>query len=64
MTAQNAVDLFSLVRPRTAIPVHYEGWSHFTQGRDAIERVIASAPADIRESFRLLPIGTGVEVAA
>jgi L-ascorbate metabolism protein UlaG (beta-lactamase superfamily) len=64
MTAQNAVDLCGLVRPRTVIPVHYEGWSHFKQGREAIEREFASAPMNIRESFRLLPIGARVEVAA
>jgi L-ascorbate metabolism protein UlaG (beta-lactamase superfamily) len=64
MTAQNAVDLCGLVRPRTVIPVHYEGWSHFKQGREAIEREFASAPMKIRESFRLLPIGARVEVAA
>ena len=64
MTARNAVDLCGLVRPRTVIPVHYEGWSHFKQGREAIEREFASAPTSIRESFRLLPIGARVEMAA
>ena len=29
MTAQEAVESCPLVRPRTAIPVHYEGWKHF-----------------------------------
>ena len=38
MTAHEAIELCRLLRPRTAIPVHYEGWSHFTEGRDAIER--------------------------
>ncbi len=32
MTAQDAVEVCRLVRPRTAIPVHYEGWSHFRRG--------------------------------
>jgi hypothetical protein len=32
MTAKEAVELCRLVRPRTAIPVHYEGWTHFRQG--------------------------------
>ena len=35
MTAGDAVELCSEVRPRVAIPVHYEGWSHFHEGRDA-----------------------------
>ena len=60
MTAKEAVELCRLVRPRTAIPVHHEGWTHFHQGREAIERVFAQAPADIRRSIRWLPIGVGV----
>ena len=38
MTAKQAVELLGLVRPRTAIPIHYEGWQHFREGREAIER--------------------------
>jgi hypothetical protein len=26
-----------LLRPRTGLPVHYEGWGHFREGRQAIE---------------------------
>jgi L-ascorbate metabolism protein UlaG (beta-lactamase superfamily) len=64
MTARQAVELCRLVRPRTAIPVHYEGWKHFRQGRDAIEREFASAPDDIRRSLRWLPLGVAVELDA
>jgi L-ascorbate metabolism protein UlaG (beta-lactamase superfamily) len=64
MTAHDAVELCRLVRPRTAIPVHYEGWTHFRQGREAIEREFASAPEDIRGRIRWVPVGAGVEVAA
>ncbi|HEX5895561.1 MAG TPA: MBL fold metallo-hydrolase, partial [Thermoleophilaceae bacterium] len=28
MTAKDAIELCDLVRPRTAIPIHYEGWKH------------------------------------
>jgi len=48
---------------RYAIPVHYEGWTHFRQGRAAIEGEFAAAPADIGRRVRWLPIGVGVEVA-
>ena len=64
MTARDAVELCRLVRPRTAIPIHYEGWKHFRQGRDAIERELATAPTDVRERIRWLPIGVGVDLAA
>jgi L-ascorbate metabolism protein UlaG (beta-lactamase superfamily) len=64
LTAQEAVELCRLMRPRTVIPIHYEGWKHFRQGRDVIEREFASAPEDIRRRIRWVPIGVGVEVAA
>ena len=64
MTAQDAVELCALIRPRTAIPIHYEGWKHFKQWREAIEREFARAPEDIRRSVRWLPIGTAVELAS
>ena len=57
MTAQDAVELVRLIRPRRVIPIHYEGWSHFKQGRDAVERELAAAP-DVRELVTWLPIGT------
>lgn len=43
MTAEDAVRLCGRLRPRTVVPVHYEGWSHFAQGREAAERVLTSA---------------------
>ena len=64
MTAKDAVELCRLIRPSTVIPVHYEGWKHFRQGREAIEREFARAPEDIRRRIRWLPIGVGVELAA
>lgn len=64
MTARDAVDLCRLIRPRTAIPIHYEGWKHFRQGREAIEREFASAPEDIRRRIRWLPVGVEVKIPA
>ena len=60
MTAAEAVELCGLIRPRTAIPIHYEGWKHFRQGRDAIEGEFESAPEEFRRSVRWLPIGAAV----
>jgi L-ascorbate metabolism protein UlaG (beta-lactamase superfamily) len=64
MTARDAVELCRLIRPRTTIPIHYEGWKHFRQGRDAIEHEFASAPEEIRRSVQWLPIGVAAEVGA
>ena len=62
MTADDAVELCGRVRPRTAIPIHYEGWKHFRQGRAAIERTFAAAPAEFRERVRWLPIGVPTDI--
>jgi L-ascorbate metabolism protein UlaG (beta-lactamase superfamily) len=62
MTAKDAVELCDLVRPRTVIPVHYEGWGHFKESRDSIERDFANAPEEIRRSIRWLPIGVPADV--
>lgn len=61
MTAQEAVELCRLIRPTTVIPVHYEGWSHFRQGRSECERVFATAPA-VRERIVWLPLGAPTDV--
>ena len=62
MTADDAVELCRLLRPRTTIPIHYEGWKHFRQGRHAAERTFAGAPAEIRDHVRWLPIGIPIDV--
>ena len=62
MTARDAVELCSRLRPRRAIPIHYEGWSHFREGRAAIERELAAAPAEVQQCFHFVPMGTAVDV--
>jgi L-ascorbate metabolism protein UlaG (beta-lactamase superfamily) len=64
MTAAEAVELCGLVKPRSVIPIHYEGWKHFRQGREAVEVEFANAPAEFRESVRWLPIGEAAELFA
>jgi L-ascorbate metabolism protein UlaG (beta-lactamase superfamily) len=60
MTAREGVELCRAVRPRRVVPVHYEGWSHFREGRDGIDRALQDAPDDIRSRFTILPIGERV----
>jgi len=62
MAIDDGIELCRSIRPRVAIPVHYEGWSHFRQGRDAIERELQAASPDIREMFQLLEMGHTIEV--
>lgn len=63
MTAAEAVELCAAIAPRTVVPIHYEGWKHFRQGRDAIEAEFAGAPEAFRRSVRWLPIGEAVALA-
>ena len=64
MTGGEAVELLGALRPRTAIPIHYEGWTHFKEGRQAIEAELARAPAEVRESIRWVPIGEPVDLGS
>jgi L-ascorbate metabolism protein UlaG (beta-lactamase superfamily) len=47
MTGRDGAELRSLLRPRTVVPVHYEGWSHFKQGRAGIESAFSEASTDL-----------------
>jgi L-ascorbate metabolism protein UlaG (beta-lactamase superfamily) len=62
MTAAQALELCRLLTPRTVLPVHYEGWHHFRENRAAVERRLASAPADVRDRFLWLPLGTAADI--
>jgi L-ascorbate metabolism protein UlaG (beta-lactamase superfamily) len=64
MTAKDAVALIGLIGPRTAIPVHYEGWAHFQESREEIEREFESAPVEVRRAIRWVPSGEPVELDA
>jgi L-ascorbate metabolism protein UlaG (beta-lactamase superfamily) len=57
MTAQQAAELCSLMQPQTIVPIHYEGWAHFREGRTEAERALDAAPADVAEHVRWLEIG-------
>ena len=57
MTGAQAVRLCELMSPHRTIPVHYEGWAHFQQGRPEVERAFADAPPDIRDRLQWLTMG-------
>jgi L-ascorbate metabolism protein UlaG (beta-lactamase superfamily) len=62
MTGRQAVELIELVRPRVAVPVHYEGWSHFKDGRTAIDRALAARPDQTRRRTRWLDRGAPTDL--
>ena len=47
MTGRDGVELCADLRPRTVVPVHYEGWSHFSQGRDGIEAAFSGGSTSL-----------------
>jgi hypothetical protein len=57
MTADEAIELCTLLRPRTIIPIHYEGWAHFRESREAAEAAFSRAPAEVRDAVRWLEPG-------
>jgi L-ascorbate metabolism protein UlaG (beta-lactamase superfamily) len=57
MTAEEASELCGLIDPHTVLPIHYEGWKHFRQGRAAAEHAFASAPGDLAARVQWLDLG-------
>jgi L-ascorbate metabolism protein UlaG (beta-lactamase superfamily) len=57
LTATQAVQLCEAIHPHVIVPIHYEGWKHFRQGRADVERAFADAPS-LQAAVEWLPIGT------
>lgn len=57
MTAADGVRLCEAVGARTVLPVHYEGWGHFSEGRSAVEAAFATAAPPVRDSLHWLTPG-------
>ena len=62
MDAEDAVELIGLAEPGTAVPVHVEGWSHFSQQEDAASHVLDAAPGAVRERVRWAPLGEPIDL--
>ncbi len=62
MTAEDGLELSRAIRPRVTIPVHYEGWSHFRDGRTALARA-ESGPRAAGAAFTVLAPGERTKVA-
>jgi L-ascorbate metabolism protein UlaG (beta-lactamase superfamily) len=60
LSADHAADVAEILRARVVIPLHFEGWAHFTQG--AHELRAAFAGNGIRDRLVMLERGERVEV--
>jgi len=58
------VELIGLLRPRVAIPVHYEGWSHFREPVAELEDAFRHAAPEIRDRVRWLTHGVAQTIEA
>lgn len=43
MTAEQALEFARMAPHCRIVPIHYEGWAHFTEGREVIEQAFANA---------------------
>jgi L-ascorbate metabolism protein UlaG (beta-lactamase superfamily) len=62
MGGAEAAELIELIAPRVAVPIHYEGWKHFRQGRSEAEAELAAAPGMGRARIQWPPIGSAIDV--
>jgi L-ascorbate metabolism protein UlaG (beta-lactamase superfamily) len=60
MDGAEAAELVELVDPRVAVPIHYEGWRHFREGREQAEAAFAGGAMHGR--LRWAPLGSALEV--
>lgn len=62
MDAASAVQVIDLAEPGVAVPVHVEGWSHFSEQEEAAARVFEAAPEEVRRRVRWAPLGEPIEL--
>ncbi len=60
MSAAEGVELIRLIRPRLAVPVHYEGWTHFREQQAVARQTLSNS--DVRDRVRWLTPGVPTEV--
>jgi L-ascorbate metabolism protein UlaG (beta-lactamase superfamily) len=61
MNAEEAVELCGALDPTTIVPLHFEGWKHFRQGRKAAASVLGASP--LADRVRWLEAGTPADVS-
>jgi L-ascorbate metabolism protein UlaG (beta-lactamase superfamily) len=61
MDTNDAIDTAHAFADATIVPVHHEGWAHFTQGRDELERSFATLGLGGR--LQWLEPGVATEIA-
>jgi len=60
MTAAEGVELMRLMQPRVAVPVHYEGWTHFREPEAVLRQTLSNS--DVSDRIHWLTPGAAAEV--
>ncbi len=60
LTAGEGARFATMLGEATIVPIHYEGWTHLTEGRDEIEQAFTAAGLEKR--LRFLPLGQSVSI--
>ena len=60
LNAREAVRIIRVIDPHVAIPVHYEGWSHFREPKKKAEEQFSAA--ELEEIVLWLPLGIPVNI--
>ena len=63
MNAKEGAELIALAKPETVVPIHVEGWSHFTEQEEAARQQLAAEPSIVSDRVRWAPLGEPIEVA-
>jgi len=61
LTARDGAQVAALLGEALILPIHYEGWTHLTEGREAIEHAFLAAGQE--HHLRFLPPGQPVSLA-
>jgi L-ascorbate metabolism protein UlaG (beta-lactamase superfamily) len=62
MDAKDGVKAAQKLNPRTIIPIHYEGWKHFVQGRESISKEFEAAGLGSKVRWLTLGEPTSIEI--
>jgi L-ascorbate metabolism protein UlaG (beta-lactamase superfamily) len=62
LSADHAADVVKILNARVVIPLHFEGWAHFTQGAEHLEAAFRGN--GLRDRLVLLERGERAEVSA
>jgi hypothetical protein len=59
-TAEGAIEAARALARATIVPLHFEGWAHFSESRAQVERAFAAA--GLADRLRWPPPGRSIEI--